>query len=122
MKGKILWIIGIIEVIIGMAFYVTARVEIANNWRYTWTSPYTSYEMQVVMTKWIGLLLLVTGILLLGLKVYQTVYLNKHTQDVTAVTEKGGAIKCEKCGLMISANAEKCPKCGTKVHTEQKRI
>ena len=63
MKEKIGWIVGLIEVFAGFAFFLVAQTEISSNSRYTWRRPYTDYEQQVIMTKWIGLILLIVGII-----------------------------------------------------------
>ena len=115
MKGKIGWIIGAIEVIIGFAFFLVAQMEISSDSRYTWTKPYTSYEAQVLMIKWIGIVFLIGGICWLALKVYQARYTDKHTQEMNPVVKKGGTTKCLNCGLTLIANAVSCPRCGKTV-------
>lgn len=115
MKRKIGWIIGTIETIIGFVCFFVAQMEISSNSRYTWQKPYTSYEAQVVMTKWIGIIFLISGIAWLGLKVYQTRYTDKHTQEINPVVKKGGTTKCLNCGLVLTADAKSCPRCGKTV-------
>lgn len=112
MKGKILWILGVAETCIGFVLFVVAQMEISSNSRYTWRKPYTSYEAQVVMTKWIGIILLISGIVWLLLKIYQLRYTNTHTQEITPLSENGGSVKCPNCGLSLSADVKTCPRCG----------
>ena len=115
MKGKIGWVVGTIETIVGFVFFIIAQIEISGNSRYTWTKPYTSYETQVLMVKWIGVLLLIYGIINLGLKVYQERYTEKHTQEMSSVVKRGGKSKCLNCGLALTADVECCPRCGKKI-------
>lgn len=115
MKKKVGWIIGTIETIIGFVCFLVAQMEISSNSRYTWRKPYTSYEAQVLMTKWIGIAFLVSGIIWLGLKVYQVRYTEKHVQEMNPVVKKGGIAKCLNCGLALTADAESCPRCGKTV-------
>lgn len=112
MKGKFVWILGIFEIIIGFVLFFSAQMEISNNSWYTWCKPYSSHEMQVIMMKWIGIILLISGVVWICLKLYQTRYTNIHTQDITQMTKKGGVIKCSNCGLTLSADVENCPRCG----------
>jgi len=115
MKGKFGWIIGTIETIIGFLCFFIAQMEISSNSRYTWKKPYTSYEAQVLITKWIGIIFLISGVIWLCLKVYQARYTDKHTQELNPVVKKGGITKCLNCGLALTADAESCPRCGNTV-------
>lgn len=119
MKGKFVWILGTIETIIGFALFWSAQMEISSNARYTWRRPYTSYEAQVIMIKWIGIILLASGIIWLCLKMFQLKYTNTHTQEITPVIEKGGIITCPNCGLTLSADVENCPRCGSTTKTKK---
>ena len=115
MKEKIGWIVGIVEVIVGFAFFVTAQAEMSSNSRYTWRRPYTDYEQQVILTKWIGLALLIAGIIGLGIRIYKYIYTNKHTEDINEISRLGGTIKCPGCGLIIVRNVAVCPRCGKEI-------
>ena len=115
MKGKIGWIIGTLETIVGFVFFLNARIEISSNSWYTWRQPYSSYEAQVLMVEYIGIILLVCGIVDLAFKVYHTRYTNKHIQEIDQVVKNGGIIKCSNCGLTLAANVENCPRCGQKI-------
>lgn len=117
MKEKIGWIVGLIEVLVGFVFFCIAQAEISSNSRYTWRRPYTDYEQQVIMTKWIGLLLLVVGIIGLGIRLYKTMYVNKHTEDINEISKLGGTVKCRKCGLIVAQNTSVCPRCGAEITT-----
>ena len=115
MKGKFIWIIGILETIIGFVLFVSAQVEISVNSAYSWRQPYTTYEAKIVMMKWIGIALLFSGIIWIGLKLYQKRYTSKHIQEVNQVIKRGGANKCPNCGLSLSADVKNCPRCGNAV-------
>jgi ribosomal protein L32 len=108
MKKKILVGIGVVEVIAGTVMTSAAKTAMSDHSYYTWRSPYTSYEKMVIMTKWIGLLLLVFAVM----NFVACIYANKHIKDVDDLSPKGGMIKCSGCGLQISAKTEVCPRCG----------
>ncbi|MDE7424357.1 MAG: zinc ribbon domain-containing protein [Lachnospiraceae bacterium] len=112
MKKCIGWIIGTLETLMGFFMFIVAKAEISSNSSYTWSRPYTSYEAQVIITKWVGIMLLVSGVIWIGQKLYQAIYTNKHIQDINQLTQRGGAIKCASCGLGISASVDICPRCG----------
>ena len=112
MKGKISWIISFIFLIVGFIFYFPAKLEIMTNSHYTWNKPYTKYESEVIMTKWIGIMLLVWGIIIIVLKILQLRYTNKHVKDINQEINRGGVILCSNCGLSISADTRRCPGCG----------
>lgn len=112
MKRYIGWILGSVELVVGFILFVFAQIEIYGNSRYTWERPYTEYEAQVIITRWIGIVLLIWGIATIILKLIQTVYVNNHTQDINPLTQNGGAIRCANCGLSLAANVKICPRCG----------
>ncbi len=113
MKEKIRWLIGITEILAGFAFFIVAQAEMASNSRYTWRRPYTDYEQQVIITKWVGLALLIAGIIDVGIRLYKLMYTNKHTEEINELTKLGGVVRCTKCRLAVAANTKTCPRCGT---------
>lgn len=82
---------------------------------YSWRRPYSDYEQQVITTKWIGLVLLIGGGIWLGIRIYQYVYVNKHTQDLNEIAKLGGIAKCQTCGLTVTQNLTFCPRCGSAI-------
>lgn len=112
MKGKLLWFIGILQVSIGSMLSISAQAEILTNSRYTWTRPYTSYETKIITSRWVGILLIISGIIWIGLKLFQIRYANKHIQEVSQSTKSGNIIKCPNCELTLSAGTANCPRCG----------
>lgn len=112
MKNNVKSIIGIFVTVVGFLLFVMAQSEMSDNSRYTWSEPYSSYESQVIMMKWIGFILLISGITYFVLKWYQTIYTNKHVQDVNSVTKSEGTVNCCHCGLTVLADTKKCPRCG----------
>lgn len=112
MKKGIGWVVSLGLTMIGFVVFIVSQTEISNNTSYTWRPPYTTYETQVVITKWVGILILISGICWFALLLFQAMYTNKHTQDITELTSKGGAVKCQSCGLSIAANISVCPRCG----------
>lgn len=107
------WVICILELIIGAVLFLTAQVDISTNSRYTFRKPLTDYEAQVLTMKWFGIFFLVSGIMWLIVKIYQTTYVNKHIQDNmnnSRVCQK--AAICPGCGLQVASNGGTCPRCG----------
>lgn len=115
MKKVIGWVISLFELVVGLVLFVMAQSEISTNSWYTWRQPYTSYEAQVIMMKWIGIILLISGIIWIALLLFRVIYTNKHTQDITVLTQKGGSLQCVNCGLAVAANLSICPRCGKSV-------
>lgn len=112
MKGKFVWLLSVLEIVIGFVLFLPAQIEISSNSWYSWRSPYTPYEVRIIMAKWIGILFLISGIIWLCLKIYQFKYTDSHIQEITPAKGKGGTVKCPNCGLSLSSNVESCPRCG----------
>lgn len=113
---KLTLILGWIACIIGYAMFLTARLEIASHQRYTWSAPYTSYEVKILTLQWIGILFLVCGIIDLIVYVISVKYVANKVQDIDEVL----VIKCPNCGLSLDSKTETCPKCKTIVKEIQK--
>lgn len=98
----------IISLIIGFAFYMAAKVTISSSSHYTFTKPYTKFEIETLTYKWIGIFLLVFGIIDLVLLVIakrrEATFEDPNNLNTTTV-------KCPNCGLTISATTRVCPKC-----------
>lgn len=109
---KVICAVGIICVILGFALFVSANIEIATNSRYTWTRPYTSYEMEVLIAKYVGIGLLISGIIDLILTAISTVYTTKTIQDKNANPET--FLVCPVCHCKTMKGAAFCPSCGYK--------
>lgn len=120
MKNKLGWIIGIFECIIGFLMFIIAQAEIVTNTDYTWSRPYTQFEAQIILIKWLGIILILSGIIWMALKIYQIVYADKYIKDVTPLMREGGTVKCSNCGLVISANMKVCPRCKIQVRDEKR--
>lgn len=114
MKKNFGWILGTVEMVIGFVCFATAQTEISSS-GYVWSQPYTSHEAQVLLTKYAGIVLFLFGISWIGLKLFQTSYINKHVQDIDQVNSKGNTKKCLKCGVTVTADMERCPRCGENI-------
>lgn len=119
MKDKIIWLIGIIALVIGVPVFMDAQDKISNNPFFTWSRPYTSYEEQVMQSRWFGIMLIVLGVVCIGSEVYRKIYTNKHVKNVDQLMQKGGYVKCADCGLAISADVKVCPRCGRAIGDEK---
>lgn len=70
------------------------------------------------------MILLISGIVWICLDIVAIYWTNKHIREIVA--EEYAKIRCQKCGLMLTAGVSVCPRCGTelsaygeKVHQEQ---
>lgn len=107
MKGKIWWVIGIIDLLIGFVL-VTATAIYKSKPGFEWSKDRSVTEaLQIV-----GIICLISGILEIALKLFQARYINTHTQEMNASVERGGTVGCPGCGLTVSADATICPRCG----------
>lgn len=106
MKEKISWIMGIVELVVGIVIFVAAQNVISNNSSYTWRRPYTVYEEKIVLWRLIGLALIAFGVLCIGVNIYKIIFTNKHVKEIDQLTKHGGAVKCPDCGLVISADVK----------------
>lgn len=113
MNKVIGWIVCILDLIIGAVLFLAAQIEISTNSRYTFRKPLTNYETQVITMKWCGVIFLVSGIVWLIIKIFQSAYVNKHVQENMnngAMYQK--ATICPGCGLQVASSAVPCPRCG----------
>lgn len=113
LKGKLLWILGGIEIWLGFSLLVAAQITIYDNPHYTWRRPYTSFESETILLKWIGIALLIFGIIDIALKIVQTRYKNNHIQEMSDSGGHAYSKVCPGCGLSVSSDLTKCPRCGT---------
>lgn len=118
MKKGIGWVLGLVDLFIGIIMLAIALTEIDNSpWYYTWRPPYTSYELGLIMLKWAGILFILSGVIWIVVKLFQSSYTSRHTQDINPLTQNGGTVKCTNCGLQIAANVKVCPRCGQSTGT-----
>lgn len=106
---KVICVIGIICAVAGFAMLLSANLEISSNSRYTWSRPYTSYETKVIMMKYLGIFLLISGIIDVILTVISTAYTSRTIQD-----NKGNPsefIVCPQCHCKTMKAIELCPNC-----------
>lgn len=115
MKKVIGWALGIIELVLGLILYINQKVEISNNWLYSWTPPYTDYEAKVIFLKWVGILLFLAGLLDFGIMIFRQIHMNNHLQDTSEIMQKRGVTICPGCGIMVATNAGVCPRCGSQL-------
>ena len=106
-------IIGTISGIVGFIMTLSAQIAIWSNTRYTWTRPYTSFEVQTLLVKWIGLMLLISGIVDITLIVVSKIYTAKNVQDVNV--QEYATIVCKHCGLRVNKETSVCPKCKNQI-------
>ena len=104
---KVKLVLGFISSIVGFAMLLCARMEIATNSRYTWRTPYSQYEAGVMVVQWIGILLLVCGIIDIVVAIVAQRYVSNNVKDIDTHT----VIKCPECGIRVDSNAKICPKC-----------
>lgn len=106
-------IIGTICSVIGFILFLSAQMIIWESTGYTWSKPYTQFEAQTLLVKWIGLLLLICGIIDLVMFTISKYYTNKNVQDVNM--QQLTTTTCPNCGLPVNNSAKVCPKCKTEL-------
>lgn len=112
MKQKVYTLSFLIETVVGFLMFIVAQAEISSNGGYTWSPPYTSHEASVITMKWIGILVLLTGLVGIGLMLFRNYYLNRHVTDTKPISQSGSKVRCPECGLMVLSGVKKCPRCG----------
>lgn len=66
MKNKVITIWSSIEIVAGFIMYLYSKMIIDTNDRYTWTQPFTYYEERIMIIKYVGIVLIVFGIIMIG--------------------------------------------------------
>jgi len=62
-KQLIRTIVGIALFVVGVIFYIVAQSEVLTSTRYTFSRPYTNYELSVLAIRTIGLLSVIGGVI-----------------------------------------------------------
>ncbi len=106
---KFLTITGSISSIVGFVLFLTAQIIISSETRYTWRKPYTAFEAQTLTLKWVGIILLICGILDIILIIVSKYYENKNSQDIDVTNNS--SVQCPNCGLLVNKETKICPKC-----------
>lgn len=106
---------GIILASLGLIGTVYAGAYIENDWRYTYTSPFTDHEKMVLFLLFVCVVAAVVGIVSIIFSV-----IKKKNQDMlNRVQEVSGdgkkANMCPRCGLNLAEGVETCPKCAAKL-------
>lgn len=116
MKKAIGYIIGAIMTFIGFINIIIANIQISTTRGYTFKPPYTEYEAGVIITKYIGIGMLVTGILILLLMIVSKIYYSRNVQDISDIGNgKANFISCPVCNCKTTSDSEYCPKCNNKL-------
>lgn len=103
-------ILGSISLIVGFAFFLTAQMVISTTEKYTFTKPFTKYELQILSYKWIGIVLIISGILDIILVVLAK---KKEAEMKDPSNLTISSVRCPNCGLTLSSSTKVCPKCKT---------
>ncbi len=114
MNKKIMGICGAISSFVGWVLWLSAQSVISTNTRYTWEPPYTAFEAEHIFVRAIGLFLLISGLLDLGLLIASRFYNSKTVKDPNS--NEITTTKCPKCGLSVHKTVTLCPKCKTKIN------
>lgn len=116
MKKIIGFIIGALMTFIGLVNVIIANIEISTARGYTFRPPYTEYEAGVIITKYIGIGLLIIGIIILLLMIVSQIYYSKNVQDISGTGNgRVNFISCPVCGCKTTMDSEYCPKCNYKL-------
>lgn len=101
-KSKISIVLMIVVMMVaGSLMLITAWSEIHNNSAYMWEKPYGNFETLVINMRWLGLTMLLYGLLGVGLALIQTLYKKKWVQqkDSTSVQQSSAADTRDMCQM-----------------------
>lgn len=116
MKKIIGFIIGALMTLIGFMNIIIANIEMSTARGYTFRPPYTEYEAGVIITKYIGIGMLIIGIIILLLMIVSKIYYSKNVQDMSDVGNgRVNFISCPVCNCKTTRDSEYCPKCNHKL-------
>ena len=116
-KNRMLW--EVLEFAAGAIMYIWAKWKIETDVYYTWTQPLSSYETRVLCFKYIGIILVVFGIVSIVYKLFCGS--NKKSNDFTTEEVLKGSEKkkmhfCTNCGAKLKEEDKFCPACGKKIN------
>lgn len=116
MKKVIGYIIGALLAFIGFISIIIANTQISLSSGYTFRPPYTEYEAGILTTKYIGIGMLIIGIIILLLMIVSKIYYSKNVQDISDVGNgKVNYISCPVCNCKTTSDSKYCPKCNHKL-------
>ena len=116
MKKAIGYIFGAIMTFIGLITILVCNETINTSRRYTFRPPLTEYEIGVLSTRFIGIALLVIGIVILIIMIVSSYYYSKNVQDISDIGNgKANFISCPVCNCKTTSDSEYCPKCNNKL-------
>lgn len=116
MKKIVGFIIGALMAFIGLVNIIVANIQINTTRGYTFRPPYTEFEAGVITTKYIGIGILIAGIIIMILMIVSKIYYSKNVQDVSSRGNSSvNFISCPACGCKTTDDSEYCMKCGNKL-------
>lgn len=106
-------VLGIVELVAGIYLREIGEAGIEYS---SWFSSARKYKN---MSN-IGLILLISGIVWICLDIVAIYWTNKHIREIVA--EEYARIRCQKCGLMLTAGVSVCPRCGTELSAGEANV
>lgn len=109
MKKAIGYIVSSVMAAVGLILFIAGYATQKDSYGYTWTPPYTSFEFSVLMTKYIGITILIIGIVVLILLIAKASYTSKNVKDI-----HGGSaefLTCPICHCKTTLGSSECPNC-----------
>ena len=95
-----------LDLFIGIFFITFSQLEINNNYRYTWTKPYTDHELFFLGMFVIGIILSVFGVIVFIADIYTS-------RTIRDVYEADASTRtCPVCKISVDSETAICPKCG----------
>lgn len=104
-------VLGIVELVAGIYLREIGEAGIEYSW-------YRARKYENMSN--IGLILLISGIVWICLDIVAIYWTNKHIREIVA--EEYARIRCQKCGLMLTAGVSVCPRCGTELSASEANI
>ena len=105
-------VIGYILTTLGFGGLAYSLFTVNTNKRYSWTSPFSSFEKTIIAVAIISFIILLVGIIMVIFS-----FVKKKNEDkLNSLKNLGNNNKCPNCGLNVTAGINECPRCHQKLN------
>lgn len=103
---------GYILTTLGFGGLAYSLFTVNTNKRYSWTSPFSSFEKTIIAVAIISFIILLVGIIMVIFS-----FVKKKNEDkLNSLKNLGNNNKCPNCGLNVTAGINECPRCHQKLN------
>jgi len=108
----VITVIGYILTTLGFSGLAYSLFTVNTNKRYSWTSPFSSFEKTIIAVAIISFIILLVGIIMVIFS-----FVKKKNEDkLNSLKNLGNNNKCPNCGLNVTAGINECPRCHQKLN------